>query len=250
MADSVRTWDRVVEISNSAGARLLRVVNRVVGAQSVLPVQPFYEPAQFPWIAELEANWATIRAELDAVLEHHQALPNFQDISTDQANLTDDDRWKTYFFYGYGFRSDANCARCPATTRLVEAVPGMQTAMFSILSPHKRIPPHDGPYRGVIRYHLGLRVPADRDVVGIRVGNQVGHWQEGKSLVFDDTFEHEVWNDSDEMRVVLFLDFVRPLHEPMRTLNRWMIAAIGRSPFIEDAKRRHRDWEREFAERG
>ena len=96
------------------------------------------------------------------MLERRDALPNFQDISTDQATITDDDRWKTYFLYGFGFRSDANCARCPETARLVAAVPGMQTAMFSILAPGKHIPDHNGPYKGVIRYHLGLKVPARR----------------------------------------------------------------------------------------
>ena len=106
-------------------------------------------------------------------------LPNFQDISTDQYNLTDDDHWKTFFLYGYGFRSDANCRRCPETDRLVRTIPGMETAMFSIFAPHKRIPPHDGPYKGVVRYHLGLRVPADPDLAGIRVGDQTRHWREG-----------------------------------------------------------------------
>src|SRR5262249_7139877 len=106
-----------------------------------------------------------------------------------------------------------------------------------------------GPYRGVVRYHLGLRVPPSPDLVGIRVGTEVAHWQEGGSLVFDDTFEHEVWNDSDEMRVVLFLDFVPPLRQPMETVNRGLIAAIGWSPSVQDAKRRHRDGEREFAAR-
>jgi len=240
------TWDRVVEVSNRAGDRALKLVNRAIARQSPLPDQPFYDPADFPWVRELERNWKAVRTELDAVLAHRDALPNFQDISTDQYNLTDDDRWKTYFFWGYGFRSDANCARCPETTRLVEAIPGMQTAMFSILAPGKRIPPHDGPYKGVLRYHLGLLVPDRGDAVGIRVGGQVAHWQEGQSLVFDDTYEHEAWNDSDETRVVLFVDVVRPLRQPMRALNAAVIKAIAYSPFIQDAKRRHRAWEAEY----
>jgi beta-hydroxylase len=243
-----RTWDRVVDVSNALGDRALKGVNRAIARQSELPLRPFYDPADFRWVAPLEAGWKVIRAELDALLAHRRALPNFQDISTDQAQLTDDDRWKTYFFYGYGFRSDANCARCPETTRLIEAVPGMETAMFSILAPGKHIPPHDGPYRGVLRYHLGLMVPdAPVERVGIRVGAETRGWREGASLVFDDTYEHEVWNDTDETRVVLFLDVVRPLRQPMRTLNAAIIKAIGWSPFIQDAKRRHRAWEEQYA---
>jgi beta-hydroxylase len=242
-----RAWDRTVEVSNQVGDRILKRVNRAIARQSLLPDQPFYDPANFAWVREVEDNWKSIRAELDDVLARRDALPNFQDISTDQYNLTDDDRWKTYFFWGYGFRSDANCSRCPQTTRLVEGIPGMQTAMFSILAPHKRIPPHDGPYKGVLRYHLGLLVPDAGERVGIKVGGQVAHWEEGRSLVFDDTFEHEAWNDSDETRVVLFVDVVRPLREPMKTFNALMIKAIGYSPFIQDAKRRHEAWERRFA---
>jgi aspartyl/asparaginyl beta-hydroxylase (cupin superfamily) len=246
---AARAWERAVEVTNRVGDRLLKLVNRAIGRQSKLPVQPFYRPSDFAWVAPLEANWKKIRAELDTLLAHRDALPNFQDISTDQYNLTDDDRWKTYFFYGYGFRSDANCARCPETTRLIEAVPGMETAMFSILAPGKRIPPHDGPYKGVLRYHLGLVVPdAPVERVGIRVGGETAGWSEGASLVFDDTYEHAAWNDTDETRVVLFLDVVRPLREPMRTVNAAVIKAIGWSPFIQDAKRRHRDWERSYAE--
>ena len=205
----MRLWDRFVAYSNLVGDRLLRAINRLIARASVLPEQPFYEPADFPWVHDLEANWKVIRRELDDVLAYHADLPNFQDISTDQASLTDDDRWKTYFFYGYGFKSEPNCRRCPETTRLVENVPGMETAMFSILSPGKHIPPHHGPYKGVLRYHLGLLIPEPEDQLGIRVGGQVAHWSEGESLVFDDTFEHSAWNDTDATRVVLFLDVVR-----------------------------------------
>ena len=153
---AVQLWDRVVLFSNRVGERILHAINRLIARASVLPEQPFYDPAGFPWVHDLEANWKVIRRELDDVLAYHSDLPNFQDISTDQASLTDDDRWKTYFFYGYGFKSEPNCARCPETTRLVESVPGMETAMFSILSAGKHLPPHTGPYKGVLRYHLGF----------------------------------------------------------------------------------------------
>jgi ornithine lipid ester-linked acyl 2-hydroxylase len=239
-------WDRVVTVSNSVGDDILQRLNRLIARASVLPEQPFYDPATFPWVHELEANWKVIRRELDDVLAYHADLPNFQEISTDQLSITDDDRWKTYFFYGYGFKSDPNCARCPETTRLVEGIPGMKTAMFSIFSPHKRIPPHHGPYKGVLRYHLGLLVPEPNDELGISVGGEVGRWAEGESLVFDDTFEHSAWNDTDGIRVVLFVDVIREMRGPMDVFNRFMVKAIGYSPYIQDAKRRQEAWERRF----
>ena len=148
------------------------------------------------------------------MLDDREALPNFQDISKDQIEITDDDRWKTFFLYGYGFEAKLGVQMCPKTAELMRQIPGMTTAMFSILSPRKHILDHRGPYKGVLRYHLGLIVPKDAEQCRIRVGDDIRHWQEGKSLMFDDTFNHEVWNDTDETRVVLFVDVLRPLPSP------------------------------------
>jgi beta-hydroxylase len=238
----------LMEVTVTVGDKVLRAIDRLIARYSEIPNQPYFEPGDFSWTAPIEAEWKTIRRELEQVLVHQELLPNFQDISTDQYALTDDDRWKTYFFCGYGFRSDANCLRCPETARLVEAIPGMKTAMFSIFGPRKHIPAHHGPYKGVLRYHLGLIIPRGErpDSVAIRVGGEVRTWEEGGGLVFDDTFEHEAWNDTDETRVVLFVDVVRPLREPVKTFNALVIKAIGFSPFVQDARRRQTQWERRF----
>src|SRR5205823_8945965 len=126
--------ERIGNIFLELGARLLQLLERVIVRSSLVPTTPFLPVDRFPWAAELEASWKTIRTELEDVMTYRDDLPNFQDISTDQATITDDDRWKTFFFYGFGFRSDANCERCPETTRLIERVPGMTTAFFSILA--------------------------------------------------------------------------------------------------------------------
>ncbi len=68
-----------------------------------------------------------------------------------------------------------------------------------------RIPPRRGPFMGLLRYHLALKVTRRDDLCGISVGNEYRTWKEGKSLLFDDTYDHEAWNLSDEMRVVLFI---------------------------------------------
>ncbi len=243
---SVAARDRAIDLANHVGARVLHGVERVVLRSSLVPTTPFLPVGILPWAAGLEAAWPVIRGELDEVLSFRDELPNFQDISVDQTSITDDDGWKTYFFFAYGFRSDANCARCPRTAALLDAVPGMTTAFFSILSPGKRIPAHRGPWRGVLRYHLALRVPEPSSASGIRVGDQVAHWEEGRSLVFDDGYDHEAWNDTDGVRVVLFADVLRPLRPPAGQINRALITAIGRSPFIADARRRHEAWERRF----
>ena len=233
----------------AVGERLLAPIERFIGRRSLVGDHTFFDTAQFPWVDHIERNWTVIREELMTLLEDHDALPNFQDISKDQIGITDDDRWKTFFLYGYGFEAELGVELCPRTAALMREIPGMTTAMFSILSPHKHILDHRGPYKGVLRYHLGLIVPEDAPACRIRVGEDVRHWEEGKSMIFDDTFNHEVWNDTDETRVVLFVDVLRPLPYPESAINRLIIKAIGISPFIRDAKRNQEAWERRYRER-
>jgi beta-hydroxylase len=243
---STTTRDRVLAMANEIGARLLHLTERFVLRASTVPTTPFLPLDTFSWIPQLEEHWSTIRAELDDVLTYRNELPNFQDISVDQASITEDDGWKTYFFFGYGFRADANCERCPKTAALLDGIPGLTTAFFSILSPGKHIGEHRGPWRGVLRYHLALEVPEPAQSAGISVGGQVEHWEAGHSLLFDDGYEHFAWNDTDGVRVVLFVDVIRPLRRPADQINRALIWAIGRSPYIRDARNRHEAWEQRF----
>lgn len=245
MADAIASYVRAASLE--AGARTLHGLERWLLRCSEVPTTPFLDPAVFEWVPTLEAAWRDIRAELDDILQHRRHLPNFQDISPDVATITDDDLWKTFFFFGYGYRSEANCARCPRTAALLEKVPGLTTAFFSILGPRKHVDAHRGPYRGVLRYHLGLLVPDPPETCGINVGGQTRHWREGASLLFDDGYEHFAWNDTDQTRAVLFADVIRPLRRPAATVNRAVLAAIARSPFLRDAKRRHEAWERDFS---
>jgi aspartyl/asparaginyl beta-hydroxylase (cupin superfamily) len=239
-------WDRVVQWTIAVGERILAPIERFIGRRSLVGEETFFANDRFPWIAEIEANWTTIRDELGKVLEDRESLPNFQDISKDQIEITDDDHWKTFFLYGFGFKAKLGVEMCPQTAALMEQIPGMKTAMFSILSPRKHILDHRGPYKGVLRYHLGLIVPQEKESCRIRVGEDVRHWVEGGSMIFDDTYNHEVWNDTDETRVVLFVDVLRPLPEPWSTINRLIVKAIGYSPFVLDAKRNQEAWERRY----
>jgi beta-hydroxylase len=252
MADSPgekSLWERTVDLTIAVGERVLAPIERFIGKRSLVGDATFFPNDRFPWIEHVEANWETIREELEGVLADHEALPNFQDISKDQIEITDDDRWKTFFLYGYGFKAPLGIEMCPKTAALMRQIPGMTTAMFSILSPRKHILDHRGPYKGVLRYHLGLIVPREAEQCRIRVGQDIRHWEQGKSLVFDDTFNHEVWNDTDETRVVLFVDVLRPLPSPWSHVNRAIVKAIGYSPFVLDAKRNQEAWEKRFLDR-
>src|ERR1700680_3094287 len=240
-------WNRVVQWTILVGERILSPIQRFIGRRSLVGDETFFPPERFPWVEHVERNWEVIREELLGVLEDREALPNFQDISKDQIEITDDDRWKTFFLYGYGFQGDLGVEMCPRTAALMREIPGMTTAMLSILSPRKHILDHRGPYKGVLRYHLGLIVPREAEKCRIRVGEEIRHWEQGKSMIFDDTFNHEVWNDTEETRVVLFVDVLRPLPFPESAINRLIVKAIGLSPFVLDAKHNQEAWERRYA---
>ncbi len=200
----------------------------------------FFDPQAFPWAANVEADWPAVRRELEALLTRREDIPNFQDISDAQKHLTEGEQWKTFWLYAYGKKAEENCARCPETVRVLQKIPGMTSAMFSILAPRKHIPEHRGLWKGVLRYHLGLIVPGPPGGSRIRVGNDVQSWQEGKSMIFDDSHPHEVWNDCDAQRIVLFVDVERPLPFPLSLINRAIIWIIARSPSVAEPMERIR----------
>lgn len=207
---------------------------------------PVYNPKEFPWVTEVENEWKIIRQELDVVLQRREELPNFQDISTDVKSIQRDNNWKTFVFMGYGKTSEENMRRCPETTRVLKKIPGLKTAFFSILSPRKHIPAHRGPYNGVLRLHLGLLVPEPSQNCKIRVEKEYLVWEEGKAVVFDDSFNHEVWNDTDGVRVVLFVDFERPVRWPYSWLNKFVLSMAVFTPFIREADANQKQWEQKF----
>ncbi len=221
-------------------------LENLVSNYSLVGDSMFFEPNQFPGIKELEANWQVIQEEFKQVLQYTHALPNFQEIMPHQQRLTQDDGWKTYYFHAFGLTAKKNCARCPQTWRLLQQIPGLKVAFFSILAPGKHIPKHRGQHKGLIRYHLGLVVPEPKSGCRMRIGDKTVYWEEGKSLIFDDTFFHEVWNDTNSYRAVLFLAIARPLRFPLSLLN-WLVGRIlAISPLAREAKSNYQSWEKRF----
>ena len=207
---------------------------------------PIYDNAVFPWSKLIERDWRAIRAELDHVLTRKDDLPGFHELSTDVAVISQDLSWKTFFLCGYGFQSDANIKLCPQTWAACQNIPGLITVMFSILEPGKHLPPHRGPYNGVLRLHLGLIVPEPRDDLGICVEKDVYRWREGEAVIFDDAYEHEAWNRTPHTRVVLFVDFRKPLRFPANFLN-WLLLHLAIfTPFIREGVDNQKAWEKKF----
>jgi aspartyl/asparaginyl beta-hydroxylase (cupin superfamily) len=193
-----------------------------------------------PWVASLEANWRTIRTELHEVLRERASLPSMTELSPYQDRIVRGRDWKVFVFRAYGMRFAANCRRCPETAKLIDAVPGLEVAFFSVLEPGTHLAAHRGAYKGLIRTHLGLVVPKPRDRCRMTVGNEMIVWEEGRAITFDDTYRHEVWNDTDGVRVVLLIDTPRPLPPLPARLN-WLIIHGFRIPAISyEALRRLR----------
>jgi aspartyl/asparaginyl beta-hydroxylase (cupin superfamily) len=207
-------------LEQRTGRRKVYVQQPVGGHFPYLPAVEFFPRSHFPWLERIEAKTGEICRELLALLEErgrgfrpYVAFAPGEPVNQ-WAELNHSPRWSAWFLWEDGVRRDQNCARCPATTAALEALPLLDlpekgpTAMFSVLEPRTRIPPHTGSNNVRTTVHLPLVVP---EGCGFRVGAETRAWQVGTAFAFDDTIEHEAWNDSDELRAVLIFDVWNPL---------------------------------------
>jgi aspartyl/asparaginyl beta-hydroxylase (cupin superfamily) len=184
-----------------------------------LPAIPFFDRSKFPWLSQLEAAADAIRDELLVVLREdsgemrpYVSHPDGAPVNQ-WAELNHSPRWSAFFLWEHGKRIDDHCTRCPRTAALLETIPMMDctgyapTVLFSILSPHTHIPPHSSVTNARLVVHLPLIAPPH---CRFRVGNEMREWKYGQAWVFDDTIEHEAWNDSDELRVIMMIDVWNP----------------------------------------
>ena len=228
------------------GKRLTRWLSAYQARQGLVPDTPFIDTAHFPFLNEFEDRWEEIRDEVHGILKFREHIPGFQDISPDQYRIATAANWKTFFLYGFGNRLGRNCEQAPVTADIVSRVPTIHTAWFSILTPGYHIPPHTGVTKGILRAHLGLIIPTQREKCRIRVGDQFRNWQPGKVFVIDDTYDHEVWNDTDEERVVLLLDFNRPMRLGGRFMNWLLMKLMKLTAFYQEPKKNIQDFEARF----
>lgn len=197
-----------------------------------LPADEYFDRDHFPWLGELEAQTDVIREELLALLAGGGAglVPYVRQEAGTSPNkwsaLDNSPAWSAYFLWKHGVRQDDACARCPKTAALLQTlpmsdIPGRSPSVFfSLLRPGAHIPPHTGVTNVRSIVHLPLIVPQG---CGFRVGGETRQWEEGRAFVFDDTIEHEAWNESDALRAVLIFDVWNPhLLGPERDMLRGM----------------------------
>ena len=223
------------------GKKLRPRVDRVIAADSEVPDAPVLDAGEFPWIVTLERSWDVIRAEADAALADLNRVPPLHEISPDHRRIAEPDNWRSFFLWGYGYRMDANCRACPRTDRLLREIPGLNSAFFSILKPGAHIPRHRGVTKAILTCHLGLQTPR-HGRCEMSVGDERVTWSEGRAVVFDDTYPHEVWNDTEELRIILLIQFRRPVRAPGRWLAGLFLAGVRRSPFVQEGRRNLAKW--------
>jgi aspartate beta-hydroxylase len=207
-----------------------------------LPARPFYEEHSFfPWLGEAEAATADVRAEMGQALAaeagFHPVVENAEGAAANYwREVNNRMSWNGFYFYRHGKRHDDNCARCPKTAALLDALPLVREpghspeAHFSVLQPGAHIPIHTGVVNARLVVHLPLIIPP---ACGIRIAGETHGWNEGECLVFDDTFEHEAWNSSEHTRVVLIFDIWNPyLSEAEREALSAVVQTISATPLL------------------
>ena len=158
------------------------------------------------WCNILRDNYKIIRNEFLKYQETH-LIPTIGQFSKEDLHLSDNqkEKWRSAVLQIYGKETNI-CKDFPLSWEIIKKIPGVRTTMFSILEPNKQIPQHAGPNNCVLRYHLALIVPKNKEFCTITVANETKFWEEGKDMIFDDTHLHHVTNNTNEQRVVLFLD--------------------------------------------
>lgn len=164
----------------------------------------FIEPSQYPFLKPIQDNWQEILTELTALEQEY--FVKWPEESIYNGN------WTVFALFRLGEHLQMHNVLCPVTTSLLENIPGLVNAGFSSLAPDVYIGPHYGYTKEVLRCHIGLITPPN---CAIRVGAEVRSWSPGSCIVFDDTQEHEAWNRSDAVRVVLLFDFKRDPNLPL-----------------------------------
>jgi beta-hydroxylase len=191
--------------------------------------KPFYSNDEFLFTYILEKNYKKVIKEVKNVLGDFK---DFDKISKEQSKLPNyQGAWKTLIFKVGRTYIEKNMQKCPETYNLLEKIPNLKFAMVSLLEPGSKLIPHHGTYGGLLRVHLGLKIP--KGEVFISVDGVKKKWQEGKVLIFDDKFLHYAENNTDQTRIVLFLDILKPLPWAIQLYNRIILYLIETSPFIK-----------------
>lgn len=212
--------------------------NRYFEKVSGGPDRPAYHDIEktYPALSVLTKNYSVIRRELEQILPMKDKLPQYHEIDASQHAISVSDhpeqRWNVFFLTAMGMKHQKNCDMCPETMKLIEQIPNVFQSFFSILDKGKSIPVHREFYMGYLRYHLGLIVPR-HNPPQLHVNGQPYTWKEGEAVLFDDLHLHEVTNQSDDIRVILIVDVLRPMPSFANFLNHFLSNAFIKNGYFK-----------------
>jgi len=185
------------------------IYGRRISGPPILPLEQF-----FPNGTRFTEAWHAIRAEALAIARDIASVPQFHEVMPEQAPISamDDRDWRVFVLKAYGLEFRGNMERCPKLSSILSATPEVISATLSFLAPWKHIPRHEGPFRGIMRFHLGLSMPVvdNKPAAPLRIADHDYFISNGECLLWDDTFPHEVSNNSAHTRIALLLDVWRP----------------------------------------
>ena len=209
---------------NSVVAFARSIYDRGITTPSVLDAETYFPNAQ-----AFTGRWRDIRNE--ALAAKLADVPRFHEIMEAQRDISANDGhdWRIMILKAYGRAMPRNLTRCPVTASILRETPEVLSCSFSFLAPGKHIPVHRGPFRGILRFHLMLSMPNDdsgRPACVMEINGEPYRLAEGQSLLWDDTFPHEVWNRGDRIRVAMLLDVWRPGMPWHLALASWLVIAI------------------------
>ena len=255
-------WRYVQSLDSDRKLAIKDAINGVLvsaEARGLFPAAPAFERDylnDYPQFKILEDNYPVIREECARLLALKEKMTDMEMLGGDYtAGGIHTVQWKTFLFKSGKFIED-NCRLAPRTAELLRRIPNLYTAFFSILDPHQHIAPHFGYYKGFLRYHLGVIIPHDnaagccylrvnanpadnarRECSLINKG-ETYYWKNGEGVMFDDTFLHDAHNDSDEVRVVLWLDVARRLPWHLHLFNKLVLFIAHQEESVKQARRR------------
>jgi aspartate beta-hydroxylase len=184
----------------------------------------------FPDAAKFVADWRDIRNEAAQVSNRLRQVPRFHEIMPEQADISAHDGrdWRLFILKAYGVPNAKNMAACPVLAQIVDNALDVLSASFSFMEAGKHVPAYRGPFRGVLRFYLGLSVPLladNRPAAALKIDDEEYRVGAGEWLLWDDTYSHEVWNHGSELRSVLLLDvWRRDMPVDMRLLSLALVA--------------------------
>ena len=254
-ADIASALARVPGGGKKGRKRVKKAVNRVYARcedAGLLPRLPAFdeEYADYPELRSVESGYADIRRECEALLAFRDQLTDMKALGGDYTSGgIHTIRWKAFMLKSGSFIPE-NCTHAPRTAEILRALPNVYNAFFSILEPRQYVSPHWGYYKGFVRYHLGVVIPEDnadrrcwlrvnpdpadnvrKDKALIERGPKY-YWRNGRGVVFDDTYLHDAANESDQVRVVLWLDVARKLPRMLAAYNRALLSVMYYEPSI------------------